>query len=156
MAIQFHDLALRHKLVVLSCRCDGNISVPSAVNNQHWTTVPSQDGSQRALIGIVEIPRVFHCEREFPKQSEVRETVLKRPEQGQLGAMQEMIHLIAPGELIFLYTDRRQHDDRCHALRGEIGYRQDDATPHAEADELRTIHVKSIEEFDEIFSVRAK
>jgi hypothetical protein len=70
--------------------------------------------------------------------------------------MKEVIHPVAPGELVFLDADRRQHHNRCHALRREIRYRQDYATTHAESDELSAGDVKSIQEFDEILSVSAK
>ena len=46
-----------------------NSAVPGAVNDQHRTAIVRQNGAQRALVGIVEVSRVFDCKRRPPEEA---------------------------------------------------------------------------------------
>src|SRR5262245_49963850 len=56
------DLALRDYAVMLARRFDGNHRIGQSMDDEHGSPVARHDGPQRALIGIIEVPRIFDVE----------------------------------------------------------------------------------------------
>ena len=84
-------LALRYQVMMLQRSGNRDERISVSVENQHRALVTLQNGSQRPLIGVIEIPGIFHIQRELIQNAKVRRTFAQQPQCPELCTVKNVI-----------------------------------------------------------------
>ena len=90
------ELALWDQLMMLHRRGNRDERISVSVENQHRALVTLQNGPQRPLIGVIEIPRIFHIQREPIQKAKVRRTFAKQPQCSELCSVKNVVCRVVP------------------------------------------------------------
>ena len=134
---------------------DRHQHIAATVQNLHRRLILQQHPAQRALIGIVKIPRVGFPQHHSIKRAKMRHGFAQQPHPRQLQPMDRMVDVIFIQQLHFLHANRRKHRDRSHAFRRDVREVQDNTAAHTEADQMRALHVQLIQQRQHITGVRS-
>ena len=138
-------LALRYQLMMLQRSGNRDERISVSVENQHRALVTLQNGSQRPLIGVIEIPGIFHIQRELIQNAKVRRTFAQQPQCPELCTVKNVVPPVASQEFLFLNTNRREQYNRSHTFRCDVGHGQHHSSAHAEANQLGLPNPKFIQ-----------